>query len=115
MAKGMEYLMKALLDSLDDDARAAIENIPKNVQTVAGTLLALDAKMSILLEAGTCARLEAIETAVVRIEGKLDGHTIRLEGIQQAIGRMEPGYTPDDPLPTLIEAGGADIQTSSRI
>jgi hypothetical protein len=102
MAKGMEFMMKSLLDSLDPDTKAAIENIPKNVQTVAVALQTMDAKLTALLEAGTCARLEAIEIAAVEIAGKLDGHTIRLQAIQDAIAQMRPGYTPDEPLPTIV-------------
>jgi hypothetical protein len=98
--KGMDMLVNSLLSSLDDNTKKAIEQIPQNVATVAASLKSMDERLARIEAAGTCARLEAIELAVVQIQGTLDGHTIRLEAIQRGLC-LAPGYTPDDPLPTL--------------
>lgn len=126
MPMGMDFLVKALLDSLDDETKAAIAAVPKNVATVSEKLVSMDGRLGRLEDQKLCGRLEVIEVCLVkiqgallavldnqaRIEGKLDGHTMRLQSLQSD----RPSYTPDHGEGEVITGNGANgIESASAL
>lgn len=102
MSMGMEFLVEAVLKNMDPQTKAALENIPRNVAAIAENLNAINLRLGHIEAQETCKRLEAIELELVAVRGILDGHTMRLEAIQNAVAEQQPGYTPDVPLPSQI-------------
>jgi len=91
---GMDNLLKTIVEQLPPETKAAIDAVPKNVETIARSLESINHRLGVLEAQRLCGRLESIETSLANLERISDDILFKVK-------KLDPSYTPDDPLPTL--------------